>query len=82
LLGGKANTSHTHAISDVTGLQSALDGKQPTGSYLTSVALDDLTDVAITTATTNDTLMFNGTNWINSPILGDIESALIAINGV
>lgn len=26
-LGGKANTSHTHAISDVTGLQTALDGK-------------------------------------------------------
>jgi hypothetical protein len=45
-------------------------------------ALDDLTDVVITTATTNDTLVFNGTNWVNSPILGDIESALIAINGV
>lgn len=27
-LNGKANTSHTHAISDVTGLQTALDGKQ------------------------------------------------------
>ncbi|WP_423373199.1 tail fiber domain-containing protein [Stenotrophomonas maltophilia] len=26
-LDGKANTSHTHAVSDVTGLQSALDGK-------------------------------------------------------
>jgi hypothetical protein len=82
LLGGKANTTHTHAIGDVTGLQTALDGKQPTGSYLTSVALNDLTDVVITTATANDVLLFNGTNWVNSPILGDIESALIAINGV
>ena len=29
----KAATSHTHAISDVTGLQTALDGKQASGSY-------------------------------------------------
>lgn len=27
-LDGKANTSHTHAVADVTGLQAALDGKQ------------------------------------------------------
>ena len=29
-LAGKSNTDHTHAISGVTGLQSALDGKSPT----------------------------------------------------
>jgi hypothetical protein len=28
--------AHTHAISDVTGLQTALDGKQASGSYLTT----------------------------------------------
>ena len=33
-LAGKANLTHNHAISDVTGLQTALDGKQPTGSYV------------------------------------------------
>jgi hypothetical protein len=33
-LNGKANTAHAHAIGDVTGLQTALDGKQPTGSYV------------------------------------------------
>lgn len=33
-LDGKAATSHTHAIIDVTGLQAALDGKQATGSYV------------------------------------------------
>lgn len=32
-LSGKAATVHTHAISDTTGLQAALDGKQPAGSY-------------------------------------------------
>jgi hypothetical protein len=31
-LAGKANTSHTHAISDVTGLQTALDGKIATAA--------------------------------------------------
>lgn len=29
-------TAHTHAVTDVTGLQSALDGKQPAGSYATA----------------------------------------------
>ena len=33
-LGNYANTSHTHAISDVTGLQTALDAKQASGSYV------------------------------------------------
>ena len=36
-LAGKANTSHTHAIADTTGLQTALDGKQATGSYAAAV---------------------------------------------
>jgi len=33
-----ALASHTHTISNVTGLQTALDGKQPVGSYLTGIA--------------------------------------------
>jgi hypothetical protein len=32
-LANKAPLVHTHAIADVTGLQAALDGKQPTGNY-------------------------------------------------
>jgi hypothetical protein len=32
-LNAKANTSHSHVIADVTGLQTALDGKQASGSY-------------------------------------------------
>lgn len=35
-------SSHNHAISDVSGLQDALDGKQPAGSYATESALSDL----------------------------------------
>ena len=32
-LAAKANTEHTHAITEVTDLQSILDGKQPVGNY-------------------------------------------------
>lgn len=36
-----ASESHTHSISNVTNLQSTLDGKQPKGDYATSNALTD-----------------------------------------
>jgi hypothetical protein len=35
---GKAAASHSHAISDVSGLQTALDGKQPTLPYKITVS--------------------------------------------
>lgn len=35
-LNGKADTGHTHTVADVSGLQAALDGKQPAGSYATA----------------------------------------------
>ena len=38
-LAGKAETVHVHTIADVTGLQTALDGKQPVGDYATNTAL-------------------------------------------
>ena len=40
-LAGKANKAHTHAVADVTGLQTALDGKQVIGDYATSKDLAD-----------------------------------------
>lgn len=36
-----ASESHTHSISNVTNLQSTLDGKQPKGDYATSKGLAD-----------------------------------------
>ena len=56
---GAAPSAHTHAISGVTGLQEALDGKQPSGAYASStqgaladsaVQLEDLATVATTGA--------------------------------
>lgn len=45
-LAGKAAAVHTHAISDVTGLQDALDGKQVAGEYLTAEDLPDTSNFA------------------------------------
>lgn len=42
LLAGKANTSHTHSISQVNGLQSELDGKASTNH---GHAISDVTDL-------------------------------------
>ena len=36
-----ASESHTHSISNVTNLQTALDGKQPKGDYATTTALTE-----------------------------------------
>ena len=36
-----ASESHTHSISNVTNLQTTLDGKQPKGDYATTTALTD-----------------------------------------
>jgi hypothetical protein len=44
--------------------------------------INNLTDVTITSVATDDVLVYNGTVWVNSPIIGDISIALDAINGV
>ena len=43
--GDFAAASHTHSIADVTGLQTALDGKQASGSYAASVHTHIISDV-------------------------------------
>lgn len=45
-LSGKANTSHTHTIANVTGLQSVLDAKSATGHKHTVSEISDLTATA------------------------------------
>ena len=46
-LAGKAPAVHTHAISDVAGLQAALDGKQPTLAYKITVSATEPVSPAI-----------------------------------
>jgi hypothetical protein len=42
---GAAAASHTHAVSDVTGLQTALDGKQAVGSYANATHQHSAADI-------------------------------------
>ena len=41
---------------------------------LATQSLEDLTDVVLTTPATNQVLMYNGTNWVNSGETGDITA--------
>lgn len=77
----------------VTGLTTLPSQTGNNGKYLTTdgstaswatinvtPALDDLSDVAITSATTNDVVYFNGTSWVNKYI-ASIPSATNAQSG-
>ena len=76
-LAGKASSSHTHTIANITGLQSALDGKQAAGSYLGSTAkaadsnlLDGIDSSSFLRSDAEDTksgnTMFIGPVWIDN----------------
>lgn len=67
-------STHTgsQAISTVTGLQNALDGKQETGDYVeasdlaavaTSGTLDSLSDVSTSGVSNGQVLKYNGSSW-------------------
>ena len=68
--GSYAASSHSHAISDVTGLQGALDGKQAAGSYAASshthtasqVGLGNVSNAAQVTTSYNSSLNSDSRN--------------------
>lgn len=45
-LSGYAASSHTHEIANVNGLQTALDGKQPSGSYAAATHSHQISDIS------------------------------------
>lgn len=71
---------HANLNDAVEAIQTVL-GVSPAGSYLTvkdriinaetliaaQSLLNGLTDVTISSVTSNDVLKYNGTNWVNSP---------------
>jgi len=59
----RANHTGTQAISTVSGLQSALDGKQPSGSYASSSHTHSLSDISQSSATTGQVPTWNGSAW-------------------
>ena len=56
-ISGKANKVHTHAVGDVTGLQSALDGKQAKGDYATTTALEKKENAGVCLPLTGGTML-------------------------
>lgn len=76
-LGGKANTVHTHVISDVTGLQAALDGKAATVHTHTTSQITDLAsytgfDVRYYTETEVDSLLSGKANTSHTHAISDV----------
>ena len=59
-LADKADAAHTHSISDVGGLQSALDGKQASGSYAAATHTHTATDIDSGAATDGHVLTADG----------------------
>lgn len=69
-LAAKANTTHTHTIANVTGLQTALDGKQAAGSYAAAThthSLSEVTGFAVSSPANGQVLKYNSTTgkWTN-----------------
>lgn len=52
-LAGKAASSHAHTVANVTGLQSALDGKQAAGSYAAASHTHTAAQVNVSADATN-----------------------------
>ena len=82
-----AAASHTHGIADVTGLQTALDGKQAAGSYAAAShthAASDITSGTIATArlgsgTANNTTFLRGDNTWATPAGGGGGGSLVSL---
>lgn len=66
-LSGKATVNHSHQISDITGLQGALNGIS-SGNY--TLSLGSLTDVAVDNVQSGEGIVWDGSAWVPSGILG------------
>lgn len=66
-----------------TAANNAFLGGPTTGGPLTptfrTIALDDLSDVVITTPSTNQVVAYNGTNWVNTGAVGANAAGLVGV---
>ena len=72
-----ADASHTHTHVDITDFDTEVDAR------IGVAVLDDLSDVVETTITTNDTLQWNGSNWVNEADIttGDLSATAATFDG-
>ena len=69
--------SHNHIISNIDGLQSALDGKSATNH---NHSLDSLSNTTITSVASGEIIKWNGSSWINNTLAeAGIQPASTAI---
>ena len=81
-LDGKANTSHSHVIADVTGLQTALDGKQASGSYAAASHSHIIADVTgLQTALDSKQASGSYAAASHSHVIGDTTGLQTALDG-
>lgn len=77
-LAGKAPLAHSHSISDVTGLQTALDGKEAANANLLKNNVSAVLDVGFTAASPTALVITTGTH-VPDPTLGNIQD--VTFNG-
>jgi hypothetical protein len=63
-------SAHTHVIADTTGLQTALDGKQASGSYAAASHTHALADLTASGATSGQVAAWNGSAWAPATVSG------------
>lgn len=66
---GIAEDGHTHTASDITDFDTEVDNQ------IAAAVWDDLSDVAVSGATTGQQAKYNGTNWVNFTSKFDEEQA-------
>lgn len=80
-LGTKANTSHSHAISDVTGLQTALDGKAASSHTHAAAQISDSTLAGRALLTAADAAAQRTSLGLGSAALDDASDFAASVHG-
>jgi hypothetical protein len=78
---GASPTGHTHTISDVTGLQTAIDGKQASGSYAPASGISPSAVTGTAVVTSDARLSDSRTPTAHSHAISDVTNLQTALDG-
>lgn len=73
--------THTHAVADVTGLQTALDGKQASGSYAPATGISPTAITGTAVITTDSRLSDSRTPTAHAHTIADVTSLQTTLDG-